>query len=107
MGQQQGESAEEHYDGEKGMNKHTQGPWEFVDNSLVGPKIDNKPVWLRPVILRSETGIAEADARLIAAAPDLLEALENIADIVADEWGTHRPCVMRAYAAIAKARGQE
>lgn len=103
MGQQQGESAEEHYDGEKGMNKHTQGPWEFVDNSLVGPKIDNKPVWLRPVILRSETGIAEADARLIAAAPKLLEALEALID---DQRDASLPVLAKARAAIAKARGE-
>lgn len=88
------------------MNKHTQGPWEFVDNSLVGPKIDNKPVWLRPVILRSETGIAEADARLIAAAPDLLEALElllRLHELISPIEGDE---VRKTRAAIAKARGE-
>lgn len=60
------------------MSKHTEGPWEWANgtHALVGPKIDDKPVWLRPVVLRSETGVKAEDARLIAAAPALLEALQ-------------------------------
>ena len=85
------------------MSKHTPGPWEFLDNSLVGPKIDDKPVWLRPVILRSETGVAKADANLIAAAPDLLEALETLVRngtrSTLEDWEA-------AMVAIAKARGE-
>lgn len=62
------------------MSKHTEGPWEWADgtHALVGPKIDDKPVWLRPVVLRSETGVKAEDARLIAAAPQLLEALQDL-----------------------------
>ena len=91
------------------MSKHTQGPWEFVDNSLVGPKIDDKPVWLRPVILRSETGITKADAQLISAAPDLLEALEDLVCLcefaLNGEYSVDDE-LQDARAAIAKARGQ-
>lgn len=57
---------------------HTLGPWEFVDNALVGPKIDNKPIWLRPVILRSEVGVRPDDARLIASAPELLAERDRL-----------------------------
>ena len=67
--------------------KHTQGPWEFANANtvLVGPKIDDKPIWLRPVVLRAETAIRADDAALIAAAPDLLAALQAFSDFVRDE----------------------
>ena len=90
------------------MNKHTPGPWEFVDNSLVGPKLDDKPIWLRPVILRSETGINSYDAHLIEAAPELLEALlalmENYENV--DGLGFNMFAVTKAHRAIVKATGK-
>ena len=98
------------------MNKHTPGPWTAISDPLhfyslttiiiAGNVLGGIPQVRIDVGGKSDIAELEANARLIAAAPDLLEALENIADIVADEWGTHRPCVMRAYAAIAKARGE-
>lgn len=95
--------------------KHTPGPWEFTDNALVGPKIDDKPIWLRPVILRSEVGVSDANARLIAAAPELLEALRGMMDAYMDLCDENEPNY-RSYefrqskweaarAAIAKATG--
>lgn len=87
--------------------QHTPGPWEFIDNALVGQKIDDKPVWLRPVILRSITGVSESNAHLIAAAPELLAALKSTLDLV--EIHHHEPEVSEALtiirAAIAKAEG--
>jgi hypothetical protein len=47
------------------------------------------------------------NARLIAAAPDLLEALIELADCGAEAWGEARPCVKWARAAIAKATGEQ
>lgn len=47
----------------------------------------------------------KANARLIAAAPELLEALIELANCGADAWGEDRPCVADARAAIAKATG--
>ena len=95
------------------MSKHTPGPWEFVDSALVGPKIDEKPIWLRPVILRSETGVQGANARLIAAAPELLEALGTLLNRLEDIGGEHvtgmegvDADLMKANAAIAKATGE-
>lgn len=85
--------------------KHTQGPWEFVNSNtaLVGPKIDDKPIWLRPVVLRSETGIRAEDASLIAAAPELLWALELlVAGIENSVSDTYIP-LAKAREAIAKA----
>ena len=85
---------------------HTSGPWEFVDNALVGPKIDDKPIWLRPVILRSEVGVRKSDAQLIASAPDLLEALRVLSEWVECQISDNecRP-LENARAAIAKATG--
>ena len=48
----------------------------------------------------------QANARLIAAAPELLEALEAIVDAGYLE-GAYQPTVDLALAAIAKARGEE
>ncbi len=47
-----------------------------------------------------------ADARLIASAPDLLEALQELEEAASDEWGYNRPCVSRARRAIAQALGK-
>jgi hypothetical protein len=48
-------------------------------------------------------GFEEPDARLIAAAPDLLEALKNVIRGVPDTWDG----VIKARAAIKKAEGTE
>jgi hypothetical protein len=91
---------------------HTTGPWEFVDNALVGPKIDDKPIWLRPVILRSEVGVNQKDANLIAAAPELLEALVLLEKemVLSGNAGSTdfgwKPAITKTRAAIAKATGE-
>ena len=90
---------------------HTPGPWERHETgAIVGPKLDDKPVWLRPVIARFETGVKEADARLIAAAPELLEALEELYHLIDDAHDGDRvftfELAQKAKTAIAKARGQ-
>lgn len=48
---------------------------------------------------------AKANACLIASAPELLEALIELADCGAEAWGEDRPCVRIARDAIAKATG--
>ena len=48
----------------------------------------------------------EANARLIAAAPDLLEALEYCLDCLGDEFALPSDCQSTARAAIARARGE-
>ena len=59
------------------MSKHTPGPWTF-DNEIGLIRTDTPPYgeWdvAKVNIVRAE---AKANARLIAAAPDLLEALES------------------------------
>ena len=55
--------------------RYTKGPWVIHEsNAIVGEKLDDHPIWLRPVIARFATGVRPADARLMAAAPELLEA---------------------------------
>jgi len=49
---------------------------------------------------------SNADARLIAAAPDLLEALENLLKVYEGEGGTQYHAGDIARAAIAKAKGE-
>ena len=65
------------------MSKHTPGPWEPMKNSdgfirgirgMHGPVCANVVNW--GGISRAQTSNGQANARLIAAAPDLLEALE-------------------------------
>lgn len=88
--------------------KHTPGPWHiykghglYVDSSTAGSicKLAEKRI--------SEQD--EANARLIAASPELLEALESILDSATDgrplpEWLCER--LVPASAAIRKAKGQ-
>ncbi len=59
------------------MTEHTQGPWEY---EFVGH--DTQEFWIMDsdgfLVADAQT---EANARLIASAPDLLEALENIVEV--------------------------
>ena len=57
------------------MSGHTKGPWEYMESSIVGPKLDDKETWLRPVVARFATGVSLANLNLMLAAPELLEAL--------------------------------
>jgi hypothetical protein len=90
--------------------KHTPGPWQVSGVRIkVAPKIgaDTRLINVGPdgdhvamVFFDMDTGRGWNDARLIAAAPDLLAALEALEH----EYG---PTTLRmAAAAIAKARGQ-
>lgn len=96
--------------------KHTPGPWTLGmgDNhthlSILAPGnsyckllVARMPGEYRPTdaIWR----VIEADARLIAAAPDLLAALEQLAEAAAI-LGTFAPELVSARAAIARAKGE-
>jgi len=96
---------------------HTPGPWKFkvVDetDSFLGCKrldggggstvIDLSDEWTgyRECGQDLQMTISKEDAALIAAAPDMLEALETIMDI------GDKPCRDIARAAIRKARDEE
>lgn len=98
--------------------KYTKGPWVIHEsNAIVGEKLDDHPIWLRPVIARFATGVRPEDARLMAAAPELLEALiellsyapgfyENDPRSDAEIDAGHDAAYKKARAAIAKALGE-
>lgn len=103
-------------------NKHTPGPWEYVaSNEHHGPYVASYAgdvadcyVMSNPLAASIRNGgtsypvhhqgdSADANARLIAAAPDMLEALKACADNLASlGW---QPAEQVARAAIAKAEG--
>lgn len=103
------------------MTQHTQGPWEIIwpENKGVSPRIkcDSFGTICRlNDIWPTENGYEEnlANARLIAAAPELLEALEIITDMLMS-CGESFICgidedffedVCAAQDAIAKAKGE-
>lgn len=87
--------------------KHTPGPWKEADYFIWPSNGGNVQF---PIHARKRGRIAlaltkQADARLIAAAPDLLEALQNLLAVHQGEGGTKYHAGDIARAAIAKATG--
>lgn len=111
------------------QNKHTPGPWNVIEGTRVftdlgaesgdGLKADDNDGWMiadcracwtsvdgEPTDLTFKT--ANANAVLIAAAPDLLEALESIiASARAGNAAILDRLTKQAEDAIAKARGDQ
>lgn len=107
------------------MTQHTPGPWQAVKDQFGGTvgatRIDaangHAVAYARERGPNGHDG--EANARLIAAAPELLEALKELARLVhqnnalqhagievsADAWGQMYQVTNEARAAIAKAEG--
>lgn len=92
--------------------KFTPGPWDKFD-LIVGRMIDNRHRYTSIAsIYESEPGYDgedRANANLIAAAPDLYEALADCIDIIETEAAQfyHCPAVDAAKQALAKARGEK
>jgi hypothetical protein len=107
------------------MSGHTPGPWEYL-GQVATPSSSGFKIWTvrlpyhegavvrspgaseRVVLVEGWGGDeATANAHLIAAAPDLLEALERCVGSlgVASSAGGDHPDVVLARTAIAKARG--
>jgi len=85
------------------MSKHTPGPWSFD-----GPP-DNIIVWSGPddrVCFMTSDGAAKANARLIAAAPEMLDALRDAAKAMANTGGIDPPVLATVRAAIRKAESR-
>lgn len=99
------------------MSKHTPGPWVVFDGHF--PGIDGDDGKFSVLIYGEELeegGIRgrtseeiAANARLIAAAPDLLEALDSLKSAVVEGWYSNgewwQEGIDLASAAIAKAKG--
>lgn len=91
--------------------KHTPGPWDIEygnsDSSGGGQWYEVGPakVWYSYRSSDEEEQRAQANAHLISAAPDLLEALQVIA--ADSRWLSGEPTLLMARAAIAKATGEQ
>lgn len=99
------------------MSKHTPGPWSLFDDGsevhdrIVGPVVGVKG--MTATVARAAFGIrpnqeVAANARLIAAAPDLLAACESVIDGLASmgcDWGDEQHAIVSA--AIRKAKGMD
>jgi hypothetical protein len=86
------------------MSKHTPGPWKESKNVMEQPVIES----VRPdndafIICQTFGPDKHDNARLIAAAPDLLEVLRWTARALHAE----HPAAIKARAAIAKATGED
>ena len=86
---------------------HTPGPWEverrWSNGCEICPIIASKSKWIADVVGAPHLGFSDTidNARLIAAAPDLVEACEAIIARGADDYSG-----MKAVrAAVAKAKG--
>ena len=91
-------------------NKHTPGPWSFYTEPQPNgcPVVGSNGLLIcmlgHSVRMADQKEIALANARLIAAAPELLEALKDILSNCLDSDGLSR-AYENARAAIAKATG--
>ena len=90
--------------------KHTPGPWEHTGQGDIVGKEDNGYglgyVDVCSVYLRTVRGRTNANARLISAAPELLDALtEIVAAADGDGWKQLDATFAAARVAIAKATG--
>ena len=98
------------------MNTYTPGPWEidWVEcktgdevhwkvPTTIGPISPDHNHWSGPYL-----DVEEADAYLIAAAPDLLEALQHLLNTMFDgpDESDAAHAVSKAREAIAKAKGE-
>ena len=90
--------------------KHTPGPWSV---NVIGQHWNNKSLKHIEVTFGQDgecicdTVYNPSDANLIAAAPDLLEALKNMVTAYEYEASIDNPALLAARAAISKALGEE
>lgn len=99
------------------MNNHTPGPWVVADDVVFQVRADDNKMLVAEVrgwgYLTGSGGLAllsddaervqKANAQLIAAAPDLLEAAERLIEHYSNDLPDH--LVEEFNTAIAKARG--
>jgi len=93
--------------------QHTKGKWKVIRNekehsvySEYHGSVCKLPLWYG--VKETEQGLdeAEANAQLISAAPDMLEALKTTMYILEKQGKTEWLCYTDAKAAIAKAEGK-
>lgn len=89
------------------MSKHTPGPWrtEYETRIESGPVVAGKGWRIAEVGRDPESGDWRCNARLIAAAPELLNALKAFVSPSGAPCKPQAEDYHRAYLAIAKAEG--
>ena len=92
------------------MSKYTPGPWYVIDGGTDDIAISTKPQgnhdFDSEVLGYSEwIRVEDADLVLMAAAPDLLEALQEVEAFMGADFDD-LPIASKARAAIAKATGE-
>lgn len=92
------------------MSAHTPGPWQVKPNSVGGPTVGPEGsvvadirTYGGPHVGGRQHPQTDANARLIAAAPDLLEALRCACNYIDKLGGTSSPC----RALLARATGEQ
>ena len=90
------------------MDKHTPGPWKAMAGPPEYARIDSTSMRDIARCPRAEdTETAEANAYLIAAAPEMLQALEAVMAVsFFDKWLESQPAYELMKNAIKKARGE-
>lgn len=87
------------------MSAHTPGPWsaDAEGCEIFSPSANGRVAMVGE---RSDIEVERANARLIAAAPDLLTSLEKMLEVYWQDDGETPPqFILAARAAIAKATG--
>ena len=90
------------------MSNHTPGPWEALHDIDANCVATITSGWVVvPIGADPNKFDAESDARLIAAAPEMLEALRALlaASLPVDKEANGMDAVEKAISAIAKAKG--
>lgn len=91
------------------MNKYTNGPWKLDATNIVA---ENGTVVIDKGSILWNFGQGQANAKLIASAPELLEACKTLLEMVDEMLPKHGPCgwgtiaTDEARQVIAKATGQ-
>jgi len=89
------------------MSAHTPGPWvHYPEDNIIVSSSDCKIIEWQARSTHVSKEERDSNARLIAAAPDLLEALREIESGTYDKWSEGYRAMQIARAAIAKATGQ-
>jgi hypothetical protein len=91
--------------------KHTPGPWEIEGDTDIysqeGELLASAYGFFDAARNLKDTPETQANARLIATAPELLQALKLLRDELAGRWLDDLDCFKQAEAAIAKAEGRQ
>jgi hypothetical protein len=92
------------------MSKHTKGPWEAFTEPEFSDWWAIRQVTadgLNHEVGSCDGGFEEADARLMASAPDLLEAAEMAKSVMILMGWENDPTTLKLSRAIKKAKGEE